>query len=132
MKNLLIILATVTCFIGNHALAKNDQRPTETINKEFNQTFDKMMDDPSDIKITMQYANLAIEMKDYEAAIPALERILLFNPSLTDIKNKLGLMYYKLSSMDMARSYFEKARDSKNASPDVKQFSLKYLKKIDG
>ena len=100
------------------------------IRKAFDQTFYQMLDDPADLEVTMRYANLAVQLKDYEAAIPALERILLFNPDLPRIKQELGVLYYKLDSMDMARSYLEDSKNGKNVPADVLAAADKYLNQI--
>lgn len=102
----------------------------ESLKKQFDTTFNKMLDDPSNIDLTMEYANIAIQMEDYESAIPALERILLFNPQLPRIKQKLGVLYYKLNSFEMAKSYLNDALSSNNVPKEVADKANEYLAKI--
>jgi len=99
----------------------------DEIKQQFDQTFYTMLDDPSNIDITMKYAKLAVQMEDYEAAIPALERILLFNPDLPSVKHELGVMYYRLESFDMAKSYLIDAKNSNGVTPEVVEKANKYL-----
>jgi tetratricopeptide (TPR) repeat protein len=103
---------------------------SETTQEQFNNTFRQMLKDPSNIKITMQYANEAAELKNYEAAIPALERILLFNPSLASVKVELGTMYYFLNSKDVAKRYFSDALDDEGISSEDSAKANEYLEKI--
>jgi tetratricopeptide (TPR) repeat protein len=100
------------------------------IKAEFDQTFNKMLDNPADVDLTMHYANLAIQLENYEAAIPPLERILLFNPNLPRVKQELGVLYYKLNSFEMAKSYLLDAKKSKDVPADVVARADEYLGKI--
>jgi len=111
-----------------NTIAQNNN--VEELKRQFDKTFNKMMDDPSNIDVTMEYANIAVQMEDYESAIPALERILMFNPELPRIKQELGILYYKLDSFEMAKSYLKDAISSKNAPKDVIDKATKFLEKI--
>ncbi len=102
----------------------------EKISADFEQAFSTMMKDPANIDNTMNYANLAIKLENYEAAIPALERILLFNPSLTSVKANLGVLYFNLEAYDIAKTYMEDAKKDSSASADVINKSNEYLEKI--
>ena len=53
-----------------------------TDNKNFIQAFRHSYDNPGDVKAALRYAEEAVKIGNYEAAIPPLERILMFNPSL--------------------------------------------------
>jgi len=46
------------------------------------------------------------ELKRYDAAIPFLERALFLAPTEQKIYKMLGVIYYKLGQLDMARGYF--------------------------
>ena len=49
------------------------------------------------------------KLGDNEAAVSALERMLLFNPNLPRVELELGALYFRMGSFEMARSYFDKA-----------------------
>lgn len=102
------------------------------LKQEFEQSFHQMLNNPADVDITLKYARLAVSLENYEAAIPPLERILIFNPDLPKIKLELGVLYYKLNSMKMAKSYFEDALYSKNISDEIRASANEYLEKIKG
>lgn len=106
------------------------ERADSAIKQEFEQTFQKMLEDPANVDIALKYAQLAVSLGNYEAAIPPLERILIFNPNLPKIKLELGVLYYKLDSMKMAKSYFEGAAVSKDATDEIKNSANEYLQKI--
>src|SRR5438067_10241632 len=100
------------------AMAQASRPPVPRTTPEYNALFKRMFDDPTNVEVTFRFAALATKLGDYEAAIGALERILLFNPRLARVKLQLGSLYFKLGSYKMARSYFEQARTA-GASPDV-------------
>jgi tetratricopeptide (TPR) repeat protein len=112
--------------VGSYA----DVNDKAALQQEFDQKFTQMMNNPADIDITMQYANLAVQLENYEAAIPALERILLFNPDLPRVKAQLGVMYFNLNSFEMAKSYLTDAKKGKNVPQDVVAKADEYLGKI--
>ena len=61
--------------------------------------------------ISTRRSAIPVETKlgDYEAAIGALERMLFYNPNLPRVKLELGVLYFRLHSYEMARSYFNAA-----------------------
>lgn len=77
--------------------------------------FQRMMQQPTNHDITFEYARVATARGDYEAAIGALERLLYYNPRLTQVKYELGSLYFRLGSYEMAKRYFKEAL----ASPDL-------------
>lgn len=127
---LLTILFAVAIAITSTSDSYAQKNDKVSLKKQFDMAFDKMLDDPSNIDITMEYANIAVKLEDYESAIPALERILLFNPELPRIKQELGVLYFKLDSHEMAKSYLKDAIASKNVPQEVIDKANKYLAKI--
>lgn len=101
------------------------------IKQEFERAFQQMLQKPDNLDLTMRYAELAIKLEDYEAAIPAFERILMFNPELLKVRLQLGIMYYRLRSFDMAKTYFLTVKEGKNVSAELRTEAESYLKKID-
>ncbi|MGI8527257.1 MAG: tetratricopeptide repeat protein [Pseudolabrys sp.] len=79
------------------------------------QLYDRMVRQPTNYNVTLEYVRLATDRNDYEAAIGALERLLYYNPSLGQVKYQLGTLYYRLRAFEMARRYFQEAL----ASPDT-------------
>lgn len=105
--------------------------PSTTLKQQFDKAFEAVLADPSNIDATMHYATLAIEMKDYEAAIPAYERVLIFNPELHDIRLGLGVLYNLLESKDMAKVYFQEVIDNEAAPAEIRKTAENYMTKIE-
>jgi tetratricopeptide (TPR) repeat protein len=71
--------------------------------------FQQMLRNPANLDVTFAYADVSARLGDYEAAVSALERMLLFNPNLPRVQLELGALYFRMGSYDLARDYFEKA-----------------------
>lgn len=101
------------------------------LEKQFEETFQIMLKDPADLDITFKYAELAIQTGDYEAAISALERMLLFNPDLPRVRLELGVLYFRLGSYAIARTYLTRAVQGDNVPDDVRARVATFLAEID-
>lgn len=129
-KKFTVAAAMLALLLCHNAFALNDGK--DQLRKDFEASFQEMLQHPEDVDIAMKYAKAAVGIGNYEAAIPPLERILMFNPDLPKIKLELGVLYYKLDSLKMAKSYFDGVIKSKNASKEMKMSAKEYLKKIKG
>ncbi|MAR56520.1 MAG: hypothetical protein CMM93_05000 [Rickettsiales bacterium] len=100
----------------------------------FDSLYQELMANPTDVDKTLEYSNLAVEMGDYEAAIPPLERLLISNPDTPKLKLEIGILYYLLGSKDVARSYLEEAtqakRDGSMPKPEIIAGANEYLQKL--
>ena len=92
--------------------------------------FQQMLRDPGNLDVAFAYADVSARLGDYEAAVSALERMLLFNPDLPRVQLELGAMYFRMGSYDIARSYFEKAAAA-NPPPEVRARIDQYLAEIE-
>jgi tetratricopeptide (TPR) repeat protein len=70
---------------------------------------------PSDYESTYRYVALSIELRDYEGAIGALERLLMFNPNLSRARKELAFLYTRLGAYQVAAQHMRSAL----ASPDL-------------
>jgi Flp pilus assembly protein TadD len=70
--------------------------------------------------VLFKYASLASQTGDLEGAISTLERMLLINADLPRVRLELGVLYYRLASYEVARTYLETALKSPNIPPDVR------------
>ena len=91
--------------------------------------FQQMLHDPANLDVTFAYADVSAQLGDNEAAVAALERMLLFNPNLPRVDLELGVLYFRMGSFEAAQSYFEKAK-SFNPPQDVSARVDEYLAKI--
>ncbi|WP_045367339.1 tetratricopeptide repeat protein [Methyloceanibacter caenitepidi] len=67
----------------------------------------RMIANPSDLDLAFEYAQASSDAGDYEGAISALERMLIYAPNTPRLQFELGVLYYKLGAYEVARSYFE-------------------------
>jgi tetratricopeptide (TPR) repeat protein len=93
------------------------------------QLFQEMLRDPSNLDVTFAYADVSARLGDYEAAVSALERMLLFNPNLPRVDLELGALYFRMGSFAVAESYFDKAL-AQNPPADVRARIAEYLAQI--
>ena len=93
--------------------------------------FKRMLVKPNDLDTTFRFSEIETKLGDYEAAIGALERMLFYNPNLPRVKLELGLLYFRLHSFEMARSYFEAAVAAPDTPQDVRDEVAKFLAAID-
>lgn len=101
-------------------------------NKEhaFDLAYEQLIANPSDLDLTVTYAELAVELGDYEAAIAPLERLLVHNPDVPKVKLELGILYYLLGSYDAAKTYLTDAKASAVNEPDIAAQADSYLAKL--
>jgi tetratricopeptide (TPR) repeat protein len=102
-----------------------------TLTPEYSALFKRMYADPTNIEVTFRFAELATQLGDYEAAIGALERILLFNPNLPRVRLQLGQLYFKLGGYRMARGLFEQAQSAPGAPPELRTQAAEFIAEID-
>lgn len=92
--------------------------------------FQQMFRDPANLDVTFAYADASARLGDYEAAVSALERMLLFNPNLPRVQLELGALYYRMGSYELARDYFDRAAGA-NPPPEVRARVEQYLAQIE-
>jgi len=91
--------------------------------------FQRMLRDPANLDVAFAYADLAAKLGDNEAAVSALERMLLFNPNLPRVDLELGALYFRMGSYEISRTYFERALAA-NPPADAKARIDTYLAEI--
>jgi len=128
-KAILVLIAAAMLAISSPVLA-DEARTPEQVRQEFETTFQLMFADPSDVNTTMHYAELAVELKDYEAAIPPLERLLMYNPDLTQVRLQVGILYYLLNSHAVAKKYLHEVAEDAHATPELVSRANQYLAKM--
>jgi tetratricopeptide (TPR) repeat protein len=92
--------------------------------------FQRMLRDPANLDVTFKYADVAARLGDYEAAVSALERMLLFNPDLPRVQLELGVLYFRMGSYGLARDYFDRAAAA-NPPPEIRGRLDQYLAEIE-
>jgi len=110
----LLLLAFATMTASGTSVAQPlevapSSTPATAAGFDYDTLFQRMYRAPSDLDASFEFAERAVRQGDYEAAIGALERMLFFNPNLPRVKLELGVLYFKLNSYEMARSYLQEA-----------------------
>jgi hypothetical protein len=72
---------------------------------------------PTDYDATYRYVLLSTELREYEAAIGALERLLMFNPNLSRARKELGFLYARLGAYQVAAWHLRSALDAGDLDP---------------
>ncbi len=98
---------------------------------DYDRAFQEMLRNPDDFDASFRFAQLAAELGHYEPAISALERLLLLNPDMPEIKYELGVLYYLIDSYAVARTYLTEARDAPSASDEIKKRAIAFLDELD-
>ena len=123
------VIASAVFWLATTSIAPA-QPPNDTtaLVAQKNALFQQMLRNPADLTAVFAYADVSARLGDNEAAISALERLLLFNPNLASVHLELGVLYYRMGSFDAARSYLQKAT-ALNPPPDVQARIDQYLAK---
>lgn len=127
-----VLLAMAACCPG--VAAQSTTSPisaASAVQQDYDALFQQMYKNPSDLEMSFKFAEQAVKRGDYEAAIGALERMLFFNPNLPRVKLELGVLYFKLGSFELARSYFQEAIKAADAPDDIRAQVRAYLTEID-
>ena len=125
------LLAGVLVFAAAQAASAQTNPSTEAHRAALKAAFEETLKRPGDPPTLLRYAEAAIQACDLEAAISALERLLLLDGDQPRVKLELGVLYYRLGSIEAARSYLEDARSSERATAEVKARANQYLAEID-
>jgi hypothetical protein len=73
--------------------------------------------DPTDYEAAYAYVEVSNRLRDSEAAIGTLERLINYNPGLVRANYELGLLYYGLGSYDAAARYLAIASGAAATEP---------------
>ena len=114
------------------AMAQQPQLASDpALKREHDILFANVLKDPANVDVSFRYAEVATKMGDYEAAIGALERIIFYNPNLPRVRLELGLLYFRLGSYEMSRSYFESAIAGADTPAEVRNRVAGFLVEIE-
>lgn len=101
------------------------------LKQQHDMLFAQVLKDPANVDTSFRYSEVATKLGDYEAAIGALERIIFYNPNLPRVRLELGLLYFRLGSYEMARSYFESAISAADTPVEVRNRVAGFLTEIE-
>lgn len=122
---------TFSCNMGASAQSQQNEQTKPELEKAFEQAFQAVLADPGNLDKSFRYAQLAIKLRDFEAAISAMERMLILNPSLARVRLELGVLYFRLGSFAIAKSYLLSATQGEDVPPLVRERVGVFLAEID-
>jgi tetratricopeptide (TPR) repeat protein len=93
---------------------------TASLKSEQQALFERTFKEPANLDVAFRYAEVSTKLNDFEAAIGALERMLFFNAKLPRVKLELGVLYFRLGSYEMAKSYLASAIADASAPPEIR------------
>ena len=117
---LVIAFSVITCPANAYA---GDQ-------PAFLQAFQYSYRNPEDVNVALKYSEEAVKIGNYEAAIPPLERILMFNSELIEVRLEVGVLYYLLNSSDMAKKHLSMVAHDPIATDTSKARANSFLAKL--
>lgn len=105
------------CFVGGLWAASTGGAAAQDPRAEQAQLAQTIRLHPTDYPSIYRYVLLSVELKDYEAAIGALERLLAFNPHLSRAQKELGLVYARLGAYETAALHLRAALTAGDLDP---------------
>jgi hypothetical protein len=123
-------LAT-SCLASGVVAPAAAQTVDPALQAEIQSVFQQLFREPGNAALTYRYAQLQVQAGNYEAAVAALERLLLVNPNQPVLQYELGVLYYRMGSYQAARSYLMQAQASPDTPPDVQQRIAAFLTDAD-
>src|SRR5205085_106907 len=100
------------------------------LQREYDEAFEETMKKPADLDVLFKFATIASKTGDLEGAISALERMLLIDGNLPRVRLELGVLYYRLGSYEVARTYLESALKTPNLPPDVRSRAEQFMAQV--
>jgi tetratricopeptide (TPR) repeat protein len=128
-----IALALLAGTCASTVLAQTPVTPATSkagLEKQYDEAFQEMLKKPADLDVLFKFATIASQTGDLEGAVSALERMLLINGDLPRVRLELGVLYYRLGSYEVARTYLESALKSPNLPPDVRSRAEQFMAQV--
>jgi hypothetical protein len=107
----------LACVIACAALARDAKAATA---EEQQRLFTTTLREPLNYDAAFEYVQVSEDLTDYEAAIGALERLLLYNPGLTRAQFELAMLYFRLGAYENALHHFSLAAAAPNLDPQLR------------
>ena len=136
-----LLLASASLALAQPAVAPTPATPaaaapaaapavSEADRAAYDKAFQETLRKPADPPTLLRYAEAAIKIGDLEGAISALDRLLLIDGDNPDVQLELGVLYFRLGSMEAARSYLQAVSGSRRANADQKAKANSFIKEM--
>ncbi len=129
MYKLTAILLSAAILVGCQP-ADPVQRASPELQRQYNAAFQDMLDKPGNLAVALKYATVANQVGDLEGAISTYEGMLLIDSNLPRVRLELGILYYRLKSYEVSRTYLETALQSPTLPADVRKPAEQLLLKM--
>ena len=93
------------------------------------EVFKQLFQDPTNLSLLFQYANLSILVGDLEGAIGVFEQMLIYDSELPRIRLELGVLYFRLGAYALANNYLKSVKEF-NPPPEVEARVDQFLEAI--
>jgi len=130
LRQLVCILVACVSLFGT-AFAQGPVNASPEQEREYEAAFQEMLRKPADLDVLFKFATIATKTGDYEGAISALERMLLVNPDLPRVRLELAVLYYRLGSFEVARTYLETVLATQGIPPEMRARAEQYLAEVE-
>lgn len=82
--------------------------------------FEEVLEQPNNVEVNLAFARRAIELEDFEAAVSAMERMLIGRAGLPLIRLELGMLYLRLEAPELAEAYFLQVLESNEIDEEAR------------
>ncbi|MEO8668270.1 MAG: hypothetical protein ABI399_07125 [Bauldia sp.] len=118
----------VVLFLPLPALA---QQASAGLQGEFDQVYQRLLTDPADRALNRRMIEIAVAMKDYDAAIGAVERLIFYEPANVALQIEAARLYLEIDSYAAARGYLTDALAIPSISPALRKQAEALVAKIE-
>ncbi len=113
------LVALLVVLFPASGITQTDQR--------FDTALQSVLVQPASVEASFQLAQAAAATDRYREAITALERVLILNPGLSNIRLELGVLYLRVGQTALAEKFIEEALADPAAPPQVRARAEEFL-----
>ena len=117
----LLLVSSLTALAGE----------ADSLQQKYDAAFLEMYEDVGNLDKTFRFAELAVQVGDFEGAVSALERMLIIDPDLPQVRMQLGMLYFQMQSYAMAYAYLNAVREHEDVPAEARQQAEDLIAQID-
>src|SRR4051794_6684748 len=89
------------------SLALSEPKDSNTLRVELDTIYQRLLSDPSDRALNRRLIDIAVGLKDYDAAIGAVERLIFYEPDNASLQLEAARFYLQIKSYAAAAGYLK-------------------------
>jgi hypothetical protein len=101
------------------------------LQQQFDAVYERLLTDPSDRALNRRMIEIALAVKDYDAAIGAVERLIFYEPQNAALHIEAARLYLEIDSYAAARGYLTDALALPSISPALRKEAEALIDKIE-